>query len=161
MPASNKIALLQITRVEYQKLSKQLDSLDSGLVMHKHEDVSIRDIVGHRAHWVDLMLGWYRDGQAGRQVFFPAKGYKWNQLKVYNAQIGESQKGMNWISTLDMLDTAHRKLVTLLESLSDEQLYGAPMKGAHNQWTTGRWAEANGASHYRSASKAIRAISKS
>ena len=161
MPATNKIDLLQITRAEYQKLSKRLDGLDPGLVMHQHNDVSIRDIVGHRAHWVDLMLGWYRDGQAGGQVCFPAKGYKWNQLKVYNARIRDAQKSMNWIETQEMLETAHRDMMTLLENLSDEQLYSVPMKGAHNQWTTGRWAEANGASHYRSASKAIRAILKS
>jgi hypothetical protein len=34
------------------------------------------------------------------------------------------------------------------------------MKGGGNKWTTGRWAEASGASHYRSAAKYVRACLK-
>jgi len=34
------------------------------------------------------------------------------------------------------------------------------MQGANNDWTTGRWAEAAGPSHYRSAAKFIRQCSR-
>lgn len=40
---------------------------------------------------------------------------------------------------------------------SDEESYAPPMVPEKNHWATGRWAEASGTSHYRSAGKYIRA----
>jgi hypothetical protein len=101
-------------------------------------------------------LGWYRDGQAGLEVYFPAKGYKWNETRRYNADLRKAQAGFSWVSARAELSEKHEELTALLESLSDEELYDAPMKGAKNHWTTGRWAEAAGPSHYRSAAKYLR-----
>ncbi len=56
-----------------------------------------------------------------------------------------------------MLNDRHLRLMAFIGDRSNDALYGAPMKGANNAWTTGRWAEASGASHYRSAAKAVRA----
>ena len=54
------------------------------------------------------------------------------------------------------LDAGYRKLAGFLETRSNAELYEGPMKGAKNNWTPGRWAEAAGASHFRSAAKYIR-----
>lgn len=56
-----------------------------------------------------------------------------------------------------MLADRHAALMGFLEEQSESDLYGGPMKGARNDWTTGRWAEAAGPSHYRSALKWCRA----
>ena len=64
---------------------------------------------------------------------------------------------MTWPDALRALQENYRKLNEFLESKSDSELYGGPMKGAYNNWTPGRWAEAAGSSHFRSASKYIRA----
>ena len=119
--------------------------------------MSIKDIVGHRAHWIDLFLGWYADGQAGREVQFPAEGYKWNDLKRYNADLRVRQAGLSWSEARVMLADRHRALTSFIEGESDEKLYGGPMKGGNNKWPAGRWAEAAGPSHYRSAAKYVRA----
>lgn len=55
-----------------------------------------------------------------------------------------------------MPDDAHHKLMKFLTESSNDNLYGGPMKGANNAWTPGRWAEAAGPSHYRSAAKYTR-----
>lgn len=159
MPAAtNKAGLLEVSDKEFVKLTRLLDDIDPDLVERPFEDGwSIKDVIAHRAHWIDLFLGWYRDGRAGKEVAFPAPGYKWNQLKAYNAELRNKQSNMSWPEVRIALLAAHDALTSLVGDLSDTALYGGPMKGGKNDWTTGRWAEAAGPSHYRSAAKFVRA----
>ncbi|MEM8555484.1 MAG: ClbS/DfsB family four-helix bundle protein [Pseudomonadota bacterium] len=84
-------------------------------------------------------------------------GYKWNDLKRYNADLRAAQANLDWDAAKVALQDAHDRLCAFLETNGDTQLYGGPMKGGNNHWPAGRWAEAAGPSHYRSASKYIRA----
>lgn len=160
MPASNKAELLDVTHKEFAKLSALISSIDHQQAKAAIDGVSIKDVVGHRAHWIDLFLGWYQDGLAGKPVFFPAQGYKWNELTRYNADLRQAQSGLDWQDVRNLLAKNHNQLTVLIERLSDHDLYGGPMKGANNKWTPGRWAEAAGPSHFRSASKFIRSVLK-
>ncbi len=89
-------------------------------------------------------------------MYFPAKGYKWSQLKEYNRELRARQAKLSWTDARRRLRTNHTKLMKFIEGHSDRELYGGPMQGANNAWTPGRWAEAAGPSHYRSAAKFIR-----
>jgi hypothetical protein len=150
--------LLAGTQAEYAKLQKLVVDMPTAQAMLKREDdTSIKDIVAHRAHWIALFLGWFQDGQAGRNVHIPAKGYKWNDLKRYNADLRADQAGLGWDDAKAQLIQAHVALIDVIETATDQTLYGGPMAGANNAWTTGRWAQAAGLSHYRSAAKWIRA----
>jgi len=158
MPAAtNKADLLAVTRKELSKLDKLIAPLDEATATVPHDGVSIKDTIAHRAHWIELFLSWYRDGQAGKSVHFPAEGYKWSDLKAYNADLRARQAGMSWDEARALLSGNAARLDAFIEGLEEAALYGGPMKGARNDWTTGRWAEAAGASHYRSAAKFIRA----
>jgi len=157
MPATDKTALLAITEKEFARLQALLDTVaESDALRPDADGTSIKDIVGHRAHWIDLFLGWYRDGQAGLEVAFPAPGYKWNELKRYNADLRARQADLSWQDARAMLEDRKAQLVALLDALDQPALYGGPMRGARNHWTAGRWAEAAGPSHFRSAAKYVR-----
>ena len=158
MPAAtSKAELIETTEREFNKLLVLIDTIDESVVLIKDEEgTSIKDVIGHRAHWIELFLGWYRDGQAGKEVHFPAPGYKWNELKRYNSDLRERQSALSWKDVRRDLLLRNTDLMTLIESLDDKALYGGPMKGSKNAWTTGRYAEASGSSHYRSAAKYIR-----
>ncbi len=157
MAASSKEELQTVTRKEFDKLSALIATVDDATALQKDEDgVSIKDVVAHRAHWIDLFLGWYRDGAAGKTVHFPAEGYKWNDLKRYNANLRAQQVDLGWAAATNMLDRKYAALTEFIDALPEADLYGGPMKGAHNKWTPGRWAEAAGPSHFRSAAKYIR-----
>lgn len=161
MAALNKSELLKITHREFEKLTGLLDKLDEQWSLIKDDDdTSIKDVVTHRAHWIGLFLGWYEDGQAARDVYFPAKGYKWNELKRYNADLRARHADLGWGDAKAMLSANYEKLTDFIEGHSEKELYGSPMKGANNNWTPGRWAEAAGPSHFRSAAKYIRARMK-
>lgn len=158
MAATTRDELMAVTMKEFAKLEKLLVQVGDDVALAKDDDdTSIKDIVGHRAHWIDLFLGWYHDGIDGHEVFFPATGYKWNDLKRYNADLRLAQSGLLWPDVCSTLRQSHDKLMSFIEGSSDAALYGGPMVGANNQWTPGRWAEAAGPSHYRSAAKYIRA----
>ncbi len=161
MATKNKSELVAVTEKEYEKLDTLVSSISSTQANKKHDDdTSIKDVIGHRAHWISLFLGWYREGMAGKQVYFPAEGYKWNQLKEYNKQLRTDQRSLTWEDVTLLLRENHKKLIKFISDHTNAELYGKPMKGANNNWTPGRWAEAAGSSHYRSASKFIRACLK-
>ncbi len=158
MAATHKSDLLDITQKEFAKLQALIAPVTDQKALQKDEDdTSIKDVIGHRAHWIDLFLSWYADGQAGKPVYFPAKGYKWNELKRYNAELRQTQAGLSWGAAIAALEDRYAKLIAFIEANPDSELYGGPMKGGNNNWTPGRWAEAAGPSHFRSAAKYIRA----
>lgn len=164
MPAAtNKSDLRAITVKEFAKLDSLLQNLPppARLAPDPEADgTTPEDIVGHRAHWIALFLGWHRDGLAGKLVEIPAPGYKWNQLKAFNADLRRAQSGLTWDAACDMLRMSHGRLLGFIDDQDEAALYGGAMAGGRNAWTTGRWAEAAGASHYRSAAKYIRARAK-
>lgn len=43
-------------------------------------DRSPRQMIAYQLEWMDLLLGWERDEQAGLDVVTPAPGFKWNRL---------------------------------------------------------------------------------
>ena len=159
MPAATtKEDLLAVADKEYAKLQKVIDTVPPEAALTVFEDNwSIRDVLVHLAHWIDLFLGWHADGQAGKTVAFPAPGYKWNQLKAYNADFLARQADVSWEEAQTRFAQAHARWRERVAGLDQAALYAKPMKGGNNNWTTGRWAEAAGPSHYRSAAKFIRA----
>lgn len=158
MACKSKTELINAAVKEFLKLNTLIAPLDDVQAGHGADGTSIKDVIGHRAHWIDLFLGWYSDGMAGKKVFFPAKGYKWNDLKRYNADLRRQQKSLNWDAARNLLNERHRQLVHFLTTKSAADLYSGPMQGANNTWTPGRWAEAAGPSHYRSAAKFVRSV---
>jgi hypothetical protein len=161
MAAKTKSELITVTLKEFEKLEKLIATIDTPTAIKKREeDTSIKDVIAHRAHWITLFLEWYADGLAGKTVYFPAKGYKWNDLKRYNADLRARQAYLDWPQATALLRDKYQALVKFLHESSEEALYGGPMQGANNAWTPGRWAEAAGPSHFRSAAKYLRACLK-
>ncbi|MEM8555483.1 MAG: ClbS/DfsB family four-helix bundle protein [Pseudomonadota bacterium] len=67
MPAATtKADLIAVTAKEFTKLWTLVQRVDPETAMRKDvNDTSIKDVIAHRAHWIDLFLEWYADGQAG------------------------------------------------------------------------------------------------
>lgn len=157
MPATCKAELRAVADKEFTKLQKLLDQIPDDLALAPDSDgITPKDIIAHRAHWIALFLGWYHAGQAGLAVEIPAPGYKWNELKRYNADLRAAQQDISWTEACAMLWAWHLCWLGLIDDLDDSALFGGPMKGGNNKWTTGRWAEAAAPSHYRSAAKYLK-----
>lgn len=159
MPAATcKRDLLTVLEAEYAKLARLIADIPEAVALRKRDDdTSIKDVIGHRAHWITLFLRWQAEGAAGGTPAIPAPGYKWSDLKRFNADLRAAQADLGWDDAVAMLARSHGVLRDFITGQSESALYGGPMPGGSNHWTTGRWAEAAGPSHYRSAAKWIRA----
>lgn len=162
MAAINKDELRTVTEKEFAKLAKLLDALDEETANRPDADdgVSIKQVIGHRVHWMELFFGWYEDGKAGKEVEVPAPGTKWNQLKPYNAKVYEAAAKQSWPDVLAQLKERHTAFLGLIDSLQNDTLYAKHIYPWTNDWTLGRWAESSGPSHYRSAAKFVRKVKR-
>ncbi|MEO0913868.1 MAG: ClbS/DfsB family four-helix bundle protein [Pseudomonadota bacterium] len=67
----------------------------------------------------------------------------------------QAQAELGWEAARAWLVERHTALLVFIAGLSEAALYGGVMIG-HDKWSVGRFAEASGASHYRSAVKFVR-----
>ncbi len=159
MPAAtNKSELRAVIDKEYAKIRATLSRVDAdrAALCANDDDTSIKAIIAHRTHWMKQFFIWYNEGVAGRPVHVPAKGYKWNQLKQYNATLYAQGDRADWQDLLaDFYATAQR-ITQFIDEHDNEEFY---IKGKYawtNKWSLGRWLEASSASHFRSANTYIR-----
>lgn len=159
MPAAtNKTDLLAVFDKDLAKLRKTLEAVDetSSCFSTPNDDTTIKGVIAHRTHWMGMFHGWYEDGIAKREVHVPAKGYKWNQLKEYNAPLYARGNETPWLDLLSDFDHACNKLRVFIESQDNALLYTSGAVSWTGKWTLGRFAEASGPSHFRSANTYIR-----
>ncbi|MCR9121570.1 MAG: ClbS/DfsB family four-helix bundle protein [Phyllobacteriaceae bacterium] len=161
MPAAtNAQELLAAFDRDLAKLQKTLDGVDEAMASrHTAADaVTIKGVIAHRTHWIGLFFDWYEGGVAGETVETPAPGVKWNQLKAYNAPIYEAANGRPWSELRSEFDAAAARLRAFIAENGDDLLYVKGLYPWMNNWTIGRWAEASGPSHFRSANTHIRKV---
>ncbi len=157
MPDTAKNALIAATSKKFEKLKDLLTRVNAKTAMAKDSDgISIKDVIGNRAHWIGLFLGWQEDIDAGRPVSYPADGYKGKALERYNAEVHSSQADLGWDEAQAMLHQRHEQLMKVLSEITYLDLYAAPMLPEVNDWPPGHWADEVGPSHYDSAAKYIR-----
>lgn len=161
MPAATtRDELLAVFDRELAKLARTLDTVDeTSAALHAADDTAtIKGVIAHRTHWIGLFFDWYRGGVAGETVETPAPGVKWNQLKAYNAPIYENANPRPWSELRAEFDAAVARLRAFIADNDDDLLYVPGLYDWMNKWTLGRWAEAAGPSHFRSANAHIRKV---
>jgi hypothetical protein len=155
MPAAtNRAELVAVTKKEWTKLMALVAHLPGERTTAKDEnDTSIKDVLAHRAHWLGLFFQWLEEGEVAEM---PDHGVTWSDLASYNARLRARHAPMGWSAVLRRLAAQHERFTSWLARADEAALYGGPMPGGNGKWTTGRYAEAAGPSHYRSAAKYIR-----
>ncbi len=155
MPAATKRAeLLDVHDREWRKLSALLQAVPEDLAEAKDADETcIKDILTHRSHWIGLFFQWLDEGDAAQM---PDHRVKWNALKPYNASLRERYAHVPFAEAREWLAKEALRLRDWIAAQDEATLYGGPMPGGTG-WTRGRYAEAAGPSHFRSAAKYVRA----
>ncbi|MDJ0640565.1 MAG: ClbS/DfsB family four-helix bundle protein [Paracoccaceae bacterium] len=161
MPAAtSKQDLLAANEREWRKLCSLTETFDEDAAERPDQDgYTAKRLIGHRAAWIDLYFDWCAAVEKGKSPEMPAPGYKWNQLPTLNDQIFERQRSWSWSDACTALETAHERLTRDIAGSRDAVLYGKTLAPGLN-WTRGRYAEAVGASHYRSAARALRKLKR-
>ena len=84
---------------------------------------------------------------------FPAPGIKWNELGLLAQRYYAEYQDDDWDGLLAQLVEAKDLILALLESYTDDELYGAPWYG---KWTIGRMISLNTSSPHANARARIR-----
>lgn len=160
VPASKSDLLAAIEKT-YSALNTDLDTVPLELIdepflvgHNKGTMMSPSELVSYLIGWNEQVLTWHARRASGLPDELPAAGIKWNELGVlaqrYYAEFAE----LSWPARRARLYTAKEALVALIETHTDDELYGAPWYG---KWTMGRMISFNTSSPYVNARGRIRA----
>ncbi|KRC62447.1 hypothetical protein ASE14_01005 [Agromyces sp. Root81] len=116
--------------------------------------MSPADLVAYLIGWNRLVLSWHESRSRGAEPDLPATGFGWNQLGALAQQFYLDQAAASWAALLQHLSRAKTDVVELVESMSEQDLYGDPWYG---KYTAGRMIQLNTSSPYTNARARIRA----
>jgi len=124
------------------------------------ETWSIKDILAHLYAWHLMYLTWYREGMAGEKPEMPAPGYTWATTPALNAEIYKSYKDMALNNVLALLDETHKKVMDIINSHSDEELFTKKKYSWTGTTSVGSYTVSATSSHYDWALKHIKKFLK-
>ncbi|AEK35966.1 hypothetical protein CVAR_0614 [Corynebacterium variabile DSM 44702] len=157
----SKDELLDAIEDGYIKLVRDLERVpedqagEASLSGHKADTMmSPADLVAYLVGWNELVLSWHEQRARGDEPEFPAPGYTWNQLGDLAQQFYRDYADLSWAELLERFDQAKAGITSLIEGLSNEELYGEPWYG---KYTAGRMIQFNTSSPYANARRRIRA----
>ena len=104
-------------------------------------------MLAYQLGWMDLLLGWERDEQAGHEVVTPAPGYRWNQLGALCGTFYEQWRD----ASISQLQEACRQrvddVVALVASLSQDELFTSGQRAwassTPSAWPVAKWVHIN------------------
>ncbi|MDH6198597.1 hypothetical protein M2272_005256 [Mycobacterium frederiksbergense] len=116
--------------------------------------MSPADLVAYLIGWNEQVLTWHERRADGLPDEFPAPGVKWNELGLLAQRFYAAHHGESWAELREHLCVAKDRVVALIESRTDDELYGAEWYG---KWTMGRMISLNTSSPYTNARGRLRA----
>lgn len=158
---TTKAELLAAQREEYDKLNKTFDlftdeNRDSEFLF-EDRDRSIRDVVMHLVEWQKMMTHWHKVGVIeGGVPQLPAEGFTWRTTPDLNRQIWQSIQEVPLDEALERLTHSSRAMVELIESHSDQELFGTKVYPWTKTTTLGAYFISATSSHYAWATKKLR-----
>ena len=124
----------------------------------KGTQISVCDTVAYLVGWGKLVLKWHSLKSQGLPVDFPDTGYKWNQLGLLAASFHAEYSDWKYEDLLTELDSTANELISLISSLSNEELYETTW---YEKWTLGRMIQFNTSSPMKNMRTKVRRFNKS
>jgi len=157
---SNKKELLTQSEKNYNLLIAYLDDLSQELKAKSFKEGTlnrnVRDVIAHLHHWHLLQLQWYEVGMGGDKPSMPAEGYTWNMMPELNLMIREKYKGIRLEDALGQLKSSHAKMLALIKSHSDKDLFTKKKFHWTGSTSLGSYLISATSSHYAWALKLIK-----
>lgn len=167
---TTKQELLRAASIQYEKLKELIgtmtkeeqietfifDADSAGKEAHWKRDKNIRDIFIHLYEWHQLLLNWVTSNQEGDRVTFLPKPYTWKTYGDMNIEFWKKHQDKSYETATNMLQCSHKKILDLIETFSDEELFTKkyfPWTGTTN---LGSYCISATSSHYDWAIKKIK-----
>lgn len=156
----NKQELLDAINTQYEKLLTAIKQVPTQRVNEcsleghaKGTQMSVANLLAYLVGWNELVLKWLDADAAGNAIDFPETGFKWNQLGQLAQKFYRDYEGIAFEPLLDRLDTAKQRIVSIIQSRDNTELYECPW---YEHWTMGRMIQFNTASPYENARGRLR-----
>ena len=169
-----KSDLLEAAELNYNKLLELIDSMTETELntefdfssdpkkkeAHWGRDKNLRDVLIHLHEWHNLMIDWVANNRAGSRKPFLMEGYNWKTYGQMNIVFWQRNQSVSLEEALEQFKESHLKVIELIESMSNEELF---QKNAFD-WvggsTIGSYFVSVTGSHYDWAMKKIKAHRK-
>lgn len=156
----SKQELLQAIHRSFDKLHRALAEVpdaaagDRQLEGHaKGTMMRVADLVAYLLGWNELVLKWLDHDATGQHIDFPETGFKWNELGRLAQKFYHDHEALPYRERVERLAAAKAAIVTRIEALDNDALYGRPWYG---KWTMGRMIQFNTSSPYDNARGRLR-----
>jgi len=90
---------------------------------HWKRDKNIRDVLVHLYEWHELLLNWINANKNGEQKPFLPEPYSWKTYGDMNVEIWKRHQDTPYEKSKKMLNESHNKVIKLIETFSDEELF--------------------------------------
>ena len=123
---------------------------------HWRRDKNIRDVIIHLVEWHCLLINWVESNNAGeKRPFFP-EGYNWRTYGELNMLFWQKHQTTTLQKSLKELANSHEKVIKLIETFSNEQLFTKRYFDWTGSTSLGSYFVSSTSSHYDWAMKKIK-----
>lgn len=165
MKYRDKAHFIEMSERSWQELWGQIDAMSESQQVRRRrlakssKSESVKDVLAHLYGWHRLALQWYRDGLEGMPDL-PCKEFNWRQTPDINARIFKAHRDAPLVSVRRKLKLSHRAMMKIVESLREAQLMNSGEFAWTGKLSLASYFGPNLTSHYRWASKRVKAIGK-
>ena len=157
---TTKTSLLEAASEQFAKLWQLIDSMSeeaqNANFLFDDRDKNLRDILIHLYEWHQLLLNWTEANRQGESQSFLPEPYNWKTYPQMNIGFWEKHQNTPYVASKEMLQKSHSKVLELIESYSDNELF----EKKHFSWTgttsLGSYCVSASSSHYDWAIKKIK-----
>ncbi len=135
-------------------------------IAEEHKDLSIAEvdrtpaeIIAYQLGWLNLVMNWDRDEQAGKPVSMPHPQYKWNQLGAMYQSFYSTYSHYSLHELRRLLNKTEHQWQDWISTLSDDELFIQGMRqwtGTNPKWPMSRWIHINSAAPFKTFRAKIR-----
>jgi hypothetical protein len=136
------------------------DMATRGKEVHWGRDKNLRDVLVHLYEWHQLLIKWIVDGQKGEQHPFLPAPYNWRTYPDMNLGFWKKHQTTTLADAKRMLHESHDKVMTLIDTFSDEELFAANTLAWTGSTPLGSYCVSTTSSHYDWAMKKIKLHAK-
>jgi hypothetical protein len=165
-----KPALIKAANEQFEKMWKLIDSMtDSGQnaafdfggnadrkEAHWARDKNLRDVLIHLYEWHHLLLNWVGANRNGEEKPFLPAPYNWKTYGDMNVEFWKKHQTTPYDSSKKLVRESHAKTMTMIESLSNDELFAKGVFPWTDGSTLGSYCTSATASHYDWAMKKIK-----
>jgi len=122
----NKADVIKRLHTERRRLEANLARLNREDIVRPNtmSSWSFKDVLAHLAHWEAFLPDWIEACRRGEDAEAPAPGLTWavKDIKILNQRIFEEHQNQSLEDVLAYFRDTHTQFMTLVESLTDEEI---------------------------------------